>query len=195
MKVKLAVTVSAITLMLVSVSTAMASKSVLNFDNELNAGFWSPLTDQVRGGKSTAFMRILGDGTAEISGELTLIDNAGFASYRVTQISGADWNFSGSSEISIEAAGDGRVYKILLKDQAALTAAFDYSWECELATDATGVLQKTRLPFSCFVPTYRGRFLPIVAPLDLEKIGQIGIQINDKVAGPYLFILKELSVD
>lgn len=156
---------------------------------------WSPLTDQVRGGKSTAFMRLLPDATAEFSGELTLIDNAGFASYRAIQRSGANWNFSDASNLVVEFAGDGRTYKILLKDTAASTAAADYSWECELPTNSNGQMQTVKLPFTCFAPIYRGRFLPNVPPLDLSQITQIGIQLNDKIPGPYVVRLKSISID
>lgn len=170
-------------------------QTLINFDDARSSGFWSPLTDMVRGGKSTAFMRLLPDATAEISGELTLIENAGFASYRVTRSSGADWNLSGAKALLVEASGDGRVYKILLKDKAARTAARDYSWECELPTDSSGKMQTTRLLLSAFVATRRGAFLPNVSPLDISQIGQIGIQINDKIAGPFLIKLKSIAAD
>jgi hypothetical protein len=41
------------------------------------------------------------------------------------------------------------------------------------------------LPFSEFVPTFRGRTVPGAPPLDLSRVVTVGLMISDKQAGPF----------
>ena len=99
-----------------SVSRASSTVVLVDFKSARALDFWSPLTDQIRGGRSTAFIKIIPNQTAHIYGELTLLDNAGFASYRVVPLRGQPWNLLNAKAIRIESRGDGRNYKFLLKD-------------------------------------------------------------------------------
>jgi monofunctional biosynthetic peptidoglycan transglycosylase len=42
-----------------------------------------------------------------------------------------------------------------------------------------------RVPFSEFVPVFRGRILSDVSPISPEQIQQIGFRISDKQAGKF----------
>ena len=170
-----------------------AQMPLVNFTSLASSGFWSPLTDQVRGGQSTAFMQILPDQTAQISGSLSLIDNAGFASFRVARADHQAWDLKGAKSLTVEAAGDGRVYKMLLKDMAAEKSTRDYSWEASIKPDAA--LQPFVIPLSTFKPVFRGREINDVPPLNKNEIRQMGIQLNDHNAGPYMVRLKSIGAE
>ena len=45
--------------------------------------------------------------------------------------------------------------------------------------------QEIRLPFSKFVPTYRGRIISNAAPLDPHTIRNLGLMISDKQSGNF----------
>ena len=45
--------------------------------------------------------------------------------------------------------------------------------------------QIIKVPFSDFVPVFRGRVLEGVPPVKPERINQIGFLISDKQAGPF----------
>ena len=171
----------------------MAAVPLVNFSNLKGFVVWSPLTDSVRGGKSTAFLEIQPDQTAKIFGELTLIENAGFASYRVIKVDHQAWDLQNAASLIVDAAGDGRTYKVLLKDKAAATSPQDYSWEAPLPS--TSQMHSTFISLSDFKPYFRGRELSGVPPLNKSQIQQMGIQINDKMAGLYSFRLKAISAE
>jgi monofunctional biosynthetic peptidoglycan transglycosylase len=49
------------------------------------------------------------------------------------------------------------------------------------------------LPFASFVPTYRGRTLTDVEPLDPADIRQLGFLIADKKAGPFELLVDKIA--
>ena len=190
---KLTINLILIGAVLVYSAASRAEQALVNFTTLASSGFWSPLTDQVRGGLSTAFMQILPDQTAQISGNLSLIDNAGFASFRVTRTDHQAWNLKDAKSLKVEAGGDGRSYKILLKDSAAETSARDYSWEAAIKPDSQ--VQPVVIPLSQFKPVYRGHEINDVPPLEKSEIRQMGIQLNDHKAGAYMVRLKSISAE
>jgi hypothetical protein len=174
-------------------NVASASKDLVNFSSVDGPGFWYPLTDQIRGGSSTAFMTVLPDQTAEISGTLSLISGAGFSSYRVNPEKIKAWDISGANDMKIELSGDQRVYKLLLKDAVAAASKQDYSWQVSLPT--TPDMRVLQVPIASFKPYFRGKEMTGLAPLDRNQIVEMGIQLNDKVPGPFSMRLKSISVD
>jgi monofunctional biosynthetic peptidoglycan transglycosylase len=136
-------------------------------------------------------MALQNDQTGKISGELFLQDGFGFASYRVTPTEKPSWNIQGSNEVAIEAKGDGRSYRILLKDARAYSASEDYSWQFEFTPRAS--FEQVRIPLDRLRPIFRGRELEDLPPIDLAEILEIGIQINDGIEGPYSIELKSIE--
>jgi monofunctional biosynthetic peptidoglycan transglycosylase len=52
-----------------------------------------------------------------------------------------------------------------------------------------------QLPFSAFLPTFRGRRVPGAPPLDPARIRQIGFAIADRQAGPFALALRSIRVE
>jgi hypothetical protein len=155
---------------------------IFNWSARNSGGFWRPVTDSVRGGASTAFMEVFqDDGYALISGELRLNSNqAGFASYRLD----GRWDLSQFSTLEFSNLGDGREYKILLKDNSPQAEGAEVgSFQLSFATSTARQVTVLRLADVQYV--VRGRAVTPPRPLDLSQITEIGIQINDSAEGPY----------
>ena len=170
-----------------------AAESIITFVNGEQADlFWSPISDQIRGGLSTISMELKNDQSASFFGELKLNENnAGFASFRVKKEDGSFWNLQKKSALQVVSRGDGRTYKLLVKDEAANAAVEDYSWQALIPTSKN--FKNVNLKISDLKPIYRGRIMKNVKPLDSSKIVEFGFQINDKKEGPFELNLKSLN--
>ena len=168
--------------------------TLISFTNPELFGFWSPLTDQIRGGNSVIFMEVLPNETSKIYGELNLnSENAGFASFRVSKEDNTAWNLKNKSVINVTSKGDGRVYKLLVKDEATTNSVIDYSWQAQILTKNS--YKKNKINLALLKPVYRGQIIKNVPPLDTSKIVELGIQINDKIPGKFEFNLKSITAN
>ncbi len=145
---------------------------------------WSTLTDRARPDRrftgSTADL-IVGSGVALFQGELVLEDGAGFASIRRTPESGL-WDVRDFDRVMIEVTGDRREYRVLLKDVTAQGQGYSY----QATWSTNGKKEVMALPLNQFVPVRRGQIVSgSVGPLDLSKIVEVGIQLNDGQAGQF----------
>ena len=168
-------------------------EQLISFHDDQQIGkIWSPVSDQLRGGNSSISMQIKKDQTARLFGILKLnSQNAGFASYRVSPSDGSFWNLKNCSTLNVVSRGDGRIYKLLVKDELAAAPLSDYSWQAEIPT--TSDFQITAIKISDLKPFYRGKIMLDIKPLDSSRLVEFGFQINDKKEGPFEFNLK--SVD
>lgn len=152
----------------------------------------SPLTDQVRGGKSNMSMETMADQTARFFGDLILnSEGAGFASFRFRKKDRTFWNLKDSSTFNIICCGDGRTYKLLLKDEAADQSEMDYSWQAKIPTAAG--FHNTEILIAALKPFYRGREMKDILQFDASRIVEIGFQINDKKEGPFEMKVKSVE--
>jgi monofunctional biosynthetic peptidoglycan transglycosylase len=118
------------------------------------------------------------EGTALFAGKVSLENNGGFASIRSDP---GPWDLGTYSGIAMRFRGDGRSYKLNLKTDASLDGIL-YRTPFETRE---GEWQTVRLPFSEFVPSFRGRVVPDAPPLNPARIATIGLLISDKQAGPF----------
>jgi hypothetical protein len=156
---------------------------IIQLSDAVTDVFWSPLTDAVRpnGAGSTAFMEVDWiNAIGSFAGELKLNKTGkGFASYRAL----SQWNLEGTEKIQFYVKGDGRTYRLLLKDSASMNADDDFSYQATFET-VKNEWVLVSLETSSFKPFYRGQV--IAAPLiNLSDIQEIGLQINDGKAGPF----------
>jgi hypothetical protein len=164
-------------------ASAQSSKTIVQLTNPLKDSFWYPLTDQIRFGEkgSTAFMSVDWDkATGSFFGDLKINEGVGFASYRTTE----QVDLSLYNKIEIPVKGDGRRYKIILKDQQAKASSMDYSYQLEFST-VDNKLKNIVLKLEDFKPIYRGKIDLSLPELNKAEIEEMGIQINDKIQGSY----------
>jgi len=163
------------------ISTEMV---VANNDKELT-GFepgepieWRPINDGVMGGLSRSLLKITPAGTGLFEGEVSLANNGGFASVRA-RLGPVD--LSGYQSLAARVRGDGKRYRLRLHTGAGVDGI---AYQADFDTEA-GEWQEIVLPFSSFEPTFRGRRLTDVEPLDTGNVQQIGLMIADKQAGAF----------
>ena len=142
--------------------------------------------DGVMGGLSKGKVAKTDQGTYLFSGDLSLENNGGFSSLRM---SGGDWNLDGWKGIEIEVKGDGRAYDLrLTTDERYRWSAVSFSGKFETKK---GEWTKIRVPFSALKATWRGRELD--RQFNPAKIEGLGITIADKVQGPFKMEFRSLS--
>ncbi len=159
-------------------SHAASETTLFNFPAATNDPAWQVVNDGVMGGVSTSQFQRLTNGGALFSGVVSLKNNGGFASVRSARVGE---NLSGLEAFVIRVRGDGRRYKFTARTEAGVDTAIYQS----AFTTKPGEWDDHRLAFKDFVPTYRGRVLTDVPPLNPAKIASVGFLIADKQDGPF----------
>jgi len=150
---------------------------IFNFNSKNSSGNWRIVNDVVMGGISKSSFTINEDGTAVFEGKLSPDNNGGFASVR-TELENLD--FAEFDGVIIKAKGDGNIYNIRSRTN------LDYdgiSYQAKFKS--SDQWQEFKIPFSEFIPTFRGRTFDNQPKLESKDIKQIGILIADKQFGAF----------
>lgn len=123
---------------------------------------WTAVNDNVMGGRSSGGFTI-SDGRLQFRGELNT-NGGGFASVRTEP---EQLGIGPHDGLKLKVRGDGRIYKFRI-----VTAGSDFAYMADFPT-RKGEWEIIDLPFSTFVPSWRGRKLdrPPVTPADINSIG------------------------
>ena len=160
------------------IKSSTKQKVIVNFAEPINSVKWILVNDNVMGGVSRSSVRINPEGNMEFNGNVSLQYGGGFASVRSSY---ANWEIGNFDGFVIKVWGDGKTYQ----------------FRCRMGNNFNGVAyrqffqtnnenwQEIRLPFSKFVPTYRGRIISDVTPLDPKAIRNLGLMISDKQSGNF----------
>jgi monofunctional biosynthetic peptidoglycan transglycosylase len=159
-------------------NTHAASEKVLfDFTTSTNSPGWQIVNDDVMGGVSTSRFQVSTNG-AVFSGVVSLENNGGFASVRSAPVRA---DLPGCDAFLIRVCGDGRRYKF----RARSDRSFDSAIYQIVFTTKKGEWEEHRLPMKDMVPTFRGRALSDLPPLDPAKVASVGFLISDKQDGPF----------
>jgi monofunctional biosynthetic peptidoglycan transglycosylase len=163
----------------ITMNTHAASERILfDFQAPTNSPAWQIVNDDVMGGVSTSRFQILTNGGAVFSGVVSLENNGGFASVRSSptrhDLTGCGW-------FVIRLRGDGHRYKFTARMETGFDAPL---YQCAFETKR-GEWEEHRLTFKDFVPTFRGRILTDVPPLNPAKVASVGLLIADKQDGAF----------
>jgi monofunctional biosynthetic peptidoglycan transglycosylase len=153
-------------------------QTLFDFQGATRLPAWEVVNDDVMGGLSTSQFQVLPDGGAVFSGTVRLEHNGGFASVRATPGRG---NLCGLAAFVLRVRGDGRRYKFSVRTEADFNAPL---YQCGFTTKP-GAWEEHRLAFRDFIPTFRGRVLTDVPPLNPATLRAVGFLISDKQAGPF----------
>ena len=153
------------------------TKQLVDFSTD-GGNVWLMVNDGVMGGISRSEFGRTDQGTGLFTGRLSLDFNGGFASMRTAL---RDGNLSDHAGIEIRVRGDGRTYQLRLRtsnryDGVSYRALFE---------TRDGEWTTVVVPFPEFQPTYRGRILRDVQPLDPARIEQLAFMLADKTPGPF----------
>jgi monofunctional biosynthetic peptidoglycan transglycosylase len=157
---------------------AAAETILFDFPATTNSPAWQIVNDDVMGGVSTSQFQVLTKGGAVFSGVVSLENNGGFTSVRSSPVR---QNLNGTAAFVIRVRGDGRRYKFTVRTEPGFNAP---NYQAEFTTKP-GEWEEHRLAFKDFVPTFRGRVLTEMPPLNPSKIASLGVLIADKQAGPF----------
>ncbi|PWY92321.1 CIA30-domain-containing protein [Aspergillus heteromorphus CBS 117.55] len=145
---------------------------------------WTSTDDRVRGGASHSYLTIHeAPNTATFHGtlDITALGGAGFASQRTTTTSHV-WDLTpyDGLELSVPKS-DGKKYTLTLKDELLPRRPDGRErsglvWEYDFRVPKGG--DKLRVPWGEFRPTYRGREVSGVKPLDLGGVRRVGIMVR-----------------
>jgi monofunctional biosynthetic peptidoglycan transglycosylase len=151
---------------------------VINFKVAENRDNWLIINDGVMGGLSRSEIVFSDSGTAIFQGTVSLENNGGFASVRTTSLSE---NLDEYNGLSLRIFGDGKNYQLRLRTNDRFDGiSYRHHFKTKPDTWMT-----TFIPFSNFVPVFRGRIIKDAEPLVPDKIEQIGFLIADKQAGAF----------
>ena len=139
---------------------------------------WTSVNDVVMGGVSDSLMQVSEDGMGVFAGHLSLENNGGFASVRVSL---PENDFTGYDGIVLRVKGDGRRYSFRVRTDMLFEGVV---YRQEFDTVA-GEWMDVELPFSDFKPSFRGRIVSDAPPLDPSRIFQIGFLISEKQKGSF----------
>ena len=150
---------------------------LLDFQQPDDATNWSVINDVVMGGVSNSSFTVQKPGTAVFSGAVSLENNGGFASANMKP---AQFDVSGFDGIRFRVKGDGKNYKITLKNDGAFNG---FSYRFEFSTK-NGEWLTIDAPFTSFVPKFMTQNTS-APPVDKAKIKTFGFLIADKQDGPF----------
>ena len=176
-------------LSLAGVSRLMAEsedRTIVAFRGE-HTRDWRVVNDGVMGGLSQSRIEATPDGAGMFAGRLSLENNGGFASVRADV---GPLDLSPFDGLAVRVRGDGRQYRLRLRtDERFDGVAYQATFDTE-----DGGWQTIEIPFSTFAPTYRGRTLTDVPPLDPGRIRQLGFMIAEKQAGEFQLVIEWVRV-
>ena len=157
---------------------AVSEKLLFDFQATTNSPTWQVVNDDVMGGVSTSQFQRLTNIGAVFSGVVSMENNGGFASVRSSPVRE---NLNGTDAFVFRVRGDGRRYKFTVRTGSGFNAP---NYQAELMTKR-GEWEELRLALKDFVPTFRGRVLTDVPPLNLAKVTSLGFLISDKQEGSF----------
>ncbi|MFT7580547.1 MAG: NADH dehydrogenase [ubiquinone] 1 alpha subcomplex assembly factor 1 [Myxococcota bacterium] len=155
-----------------------AMTKLFDFAKPADVRAFGAMDDRVMGGISQSQLAASSDATAYFTGNLSLERNGGFASVRASDLAFDLLRYDG---ITIRVRGDGKRYKVRLADSNRFDTV---SYQATINVPA-GEWREVRLPFSTFVPTWRGRTVKDAKPLDRRQIRRVGLMISDKQEGVF----------
>jgi len=158
-------------------TVAAPDKMLFDFNATNAMPGWQIVNDDVMGGVSRSAFAVT-NGVAVFRGEVSLENNGGFASVRSSP---TRLPLEGLAAFVLRVRGDGRRYKFT----ARTDAGFDTPLYQHAFPTRPGQWEEHRLEFKDFVPTFRGRVLTGVAPLNPGKATSVGLLISDKQQGPF----------
>jgi monofunctional biosynthetic peptidoglycan transglycosylase len=173
------ITVLALTSLAITMKpNTRTNKLLFDFQATNHSPAWEVVNDDVMGGVSTSQFQVLTNGFAVFSGTVRLENNGGFASVRSAPMRE---NFGGLTAFVLRVRGDGRRYKFTVRTDSGFNTPL---YQCSFTTKQDE-WEEHRLAFCDFVPTFRGRVLTGVPPLNPAEATSVGFLIADKRSGPF----------
>lgn len=164
------------TLAVAAAATAGLAEVPVIIDFAAHDTGWPSIDDVVMGGVSQSSMSIV-EGVAVFSGVVSFENNGGFASVR-SRPQARD--LSRFRALVLTVRGDGKRYGFRLRTDDAFDGV---SYQAQLGPPS-GEWTDVVIPFSDFVPVFRGRRVADHPPLDPSRVMTMGFMIS-RQEGPF----------
>ena len=151
----------------------MTDRVLFAFEGNDPADSWMIINDGVMGGLSRSRMFVTDESTAVFEGDLSLSNNGGFVSVRSQP---EPIPTAGTSRLAVRVRGDGREYQLRIRTEDGFNGVA-YRWNFATRADEWMTIEA---PYREFVPTFRGRIVRGVPPIDPDSIRHLGFLIADK---------------
>ncbi|SNC74785.1 Complex I intermediate-associated protein 30 (CIA30) [Marinobacter sp. es.048] len=152
---------------------------LVTFDTKGERLEWDSLGDQVMGGQSDGELIHSDGGVGLFDGTVRLDNGGGFASVKADFPEPID--ASQSTGIELLAKGDGKTYKIGLRNSTnRRSIVYQHAF-----TPDTADWSRIRLPFSEFIPTWRGKTLTDEAALNLSYLASVSLFVSGRQVGEF----------
>lgn len=159
--------------------------TLLAFDGSRNDLNWQPLGDQVMGGNSNSEVVCSDDGIGLFHGTVRLDNGGGFASVKGDLPEPID--ASDHTGIELLALGDGKTYKIGLRNSTnRRSIVYQHAF-----TPGTEEWSRIRLPFSDFMPTWRGKTVTDAEKLDLTHLASVSLFVSGRQVGEFCLQMQD----
>lgn len=166
-------------------SKGLGSHTLVTFDTKGERLEWDSLGDQVMGGQSDGELICSDEGIGLFQGTVRLDNGGGFSSVKADlpePVNATD--FTG---IELLAKGDGKTYKIGLRNRTdRRSIVYQHTF-----TPATEDWSRIRLPFSDFIPTWRGKTVADAGPLDTRNLASVSLFVSGRQAGEFKLIMQD----
>ncbi|ADP97353.1 CIA30 family protein [Marinobacter adhaerens] len=160
-------------------SNSRGNHTLVTFDTKGQRLQWDSLGDQVMGGQSDGELIHSDEGVGLFHGIVRLDNGGGFASVKADLPEPVDaTDFTG---IELLAKADGKTYKIGLRNSTnRRSIVYQHAF-----TPDTEDWSRIRLPFSEFIPTWRGKTLSDEAALNLSYLASVSLFVSGRQAGEF----------
>lgn len=160
-------------------STSQGNPTLVTFNSQGTALEWHSLGDRVMGGQSDGALVNSEEGVGLFHGTVRLDNGGGFASVKSDLPEPVDaTDFTG---IELLAKGDGKTYKIGLRNSTnRRSIVYQHAF-----TPGTEEWSRIRLPFSDFIPTWRGKTLTDEAALNLAHLASVSLFVSGRQVGEF----------
>jgi len=152
---------------------------LVTFDTQGEPREWNSLGDQVMGGQSDGRLVSSAEGVGLFHGTVRLDNGGGFASVKANLLEAFD--ASQYTGIELLALGDGKTYKIGIRNSTNRSSiVYQHAF-----TPDTEDWSRIRLPFSEFIPTWRGKTVTDAEPLNLAHLASVSLFVSGRQAGEF----------
>lgn len=153
-------------------------------EKEIGVDNWNIVNDGVMGGISTSTLSINRESNLIFKGYLSLENNGGFASSRMSIKKNILDNVK---SFKIKFKGDGNTYKLRLRQDNKRV-----SYSCDFKS-VKNKWTEVDIPIKDFKATWRGYSYPNYSSIETDKINSIGLQISDKQEGNFTLEIKYIK--
>lgn len=158
---------------------------IFKFNSEVSLKNWQTVNDGVMGGISESTIILSEEGFGLFSGHVSLKNNGGFASVRLTTKVELE---NTSQEIVFRIKGDGKEYQFRIKSSKDQSESYVQTFK------TTGEWQTLRLNISDFYPQYRGQKLGI-PNFNFENIQLISFLIANNKEEDFNLLIDYIGID